>query len=654
MQTRSKTYHIGRRVGNQGPRPSVSNQAEVEKYTSGRNSSQDDLSGHSERSETNLNSAVQTPESIHVKEKIKKVRWTRDEYKEVIYSFYLALEQPSQVSSTERTYLIWRSRNPEIRLDMNSNKLANVRRYILNNNRLTNAEIVIIKECVKNDIRPEEPIAEEACDVDQTNNANGKNGNVGDIVEHDDDIERENQVVAEHELVINAPEEELRDDEADNEETYSENEKIEIDMIKTEILQELASVERINLKEREHLPKFQLNKKNKKQIVLGNAALKKVIRMLTPDITQLNNLFYASAKTITSKCCVKKKGKKNIHKKPRWREKIDKEIECLRGELSILTELQRGVNVKGRSAKKLKRKYQLNEGNTLEVKETIKQKVQLKTQRVQRFEKRSKFYRQNNIFKSDAKRFYREVGKEPIKVEKIPEVEEIETFWKNIWSTEKGYNERAKWINNTESRNENVPEQEWVDITTDEVRYSLSKAHKWKSPGIDQVNNFWLHSLNEAHELIAEHLSKLLRDPDLSPQWLSEGTTYLLPKTEETQNPKNYRPITCLSTTYKLLTSILTERVYKHLQDNNLFPIEQKGCKRGSYGCKDQLLINRMVMENCKSRCRNLSVAWIDYRKAFDSVPHAWILKFLEMFKVSHVIVNFLHIIIIIIIIIFL
>ena len=37
-----------------------------------------------------------------------------------------------------------------------------------------------------------------------------------------------------------------------------------------------------------------------------------------------------------------------------------------------------------------------------------------------------------------------------------------------------------------------------------------------------------------------------------------------------------------------------------------------------------------------------MSVAWIDYRKAFDSVPHNWIIKSLELFKVSTIIVNFL------------
>ena len=54
-------------------------------------------------------------------------------------------------------------------------------------------------------------------------------------------------------------------------------------------------------------------------------------------------------------------------------------------------------------------------------------------------------------------------------------------------------------------------------------------------------------------------------------------------------------------------------RVYKHLDENDLLPKEQKGCRRGSYGCKDQLLINKAIIEDAKKR-KNLSTVWIDYK----------------------------------------
>ena len=36
-----------------------------------------------------------------------------------------------------------------------------------------------------------------------------------------------------------------------------------------------------------------------------------------------------------------------------------------------------------------------------------------------------------------------------------------------------------------------------------------------------------------------------------------------------------------------------------------------------------------------KTRKKNLSTVWVDYKKAFDSVPHSWILKCPEIYRIS-------------------
>ena len=52
---------------------------------------------------------------------------------------------------------------------------------------------------------------------------------------------------------------------------------------------------------------------------------------------------------------------------------------------------------------------------------------------------------------------------------------------------------------------------------------------------------------------------------------------------------------------YKILTSLISERLYYHLIKNNILPPEQKGCRRFSRGCKDQLLVDKMVTEHARS-----------------------------------------------------
>ena len=36
-------------------------------------------------------------------------------------------------------------------------------------------------------------------------------------------------------------------------------------------------------------------------------------------------------------------------------------------------------------------------------------------------------------------------------------------------------------------------------------------------------------------------------------------------------------------------------------------------------------MIDGTVLKDCKKRHTNLSMAWIDYRKAYDFVPHSWV-----------------------------
>ena len=150
--------------------------------------------------------------------------------------------------------------------------------------------------------------------------------------------------------------------------------------------------------------------------------------------------------------------------------------------------------------------------------------------------------------------------------------------------------------------------QEWSDIDITETTAAINKTSNWKAPGIDGVANFWVKNFPSVHEDLTHAYNSVVKNPEECPDWPTRGTTYLLPKNDETENPKNYRPITCLPTMYKILTSIITDRTYCFLERHNILPAEQKGCRRGSYGCKDQLLINKAILEEVKSKRKNLSM----------------------------------------------
>jgi hypothetical protein len=187
----------------------------------------------------------------------------------------------------------------------------------------------------------------------------------------------------------------------------------------------------------------------------------------------------------------------------------------------------------------------------------------------------------------------------------------------------------------------NIPHQASMYISTEMVNKQTKKMKNWKAAGPDQVHAFWLKTLTSLHSRLANQLQEVLEGN--IPAWIVKGRTVLILK-DRAKGPvvENYRPITCLPTSWKLLTSIIAEEMYAHLENNNLLPVEQKGCCKLSRGTKDQLLIDKLLLTNCKRRKTGMSVSWIDYKKAYDSVAHSWLVNCLEMLKVNADTIKFL------------
>ena len=87
--------------------------------------------------------------------------------------------------------------------------------------------------------------------------------------------------------------------------------------------------------------------------------------------------------------------------------------------------------------------------------------------------------------------------------------------------------------------------------------------------------------------------------------------------------------------------ALLTNRIYNHLLRNNILPEEQKGCCTVSRVCKHQVLVSKMITPLAKKHQRHLCMAWIDYKKAFDSLSHTWIDTVMEMYQICPTIRQF-------------
>ena len=167
------------------------------------------------------------------------------------------------------------------------------------------------------------------------------------------------------------------------------------------------------------------------------------------------------------------------------------------------------------------------------------------------------------------------------------------------------------------------------EIHIELLKKTLEKISNWKTPRHDGINGFWFKKFTPIHDRLALKMNRCLQDT-LIQKDPSKGTA-----------PNNYRPITCLPMMWKLLTAQIKEEIYYSLTSRGLFPEEQKGCRKGSRSKAELLYIDQHISRESKTRRKNLAMAWIDYKKAYNMVPQSWIIKCLKMYKISHEVINF-------------
>jgi hypothetical protein len=254
------------------------------------------------------------------------------------------------------------------------------------------------------------------------------------------------------------------------------------------------------------------------------------------------------------------------------------------------------------------------------------------SKRLKRYKNNKQRKFENKLFRNNEKLFYKNLADNKTQNNNgIPNINEIKEFWSNIWSNKVQFNNQAECNN-----------PHHIQISLEILVKNINSSHNWKSPGGDQIHNFWLKKFTCIHKCLLDHFNGFIREPNTFPEFLTHGITYLKPKDSDTKNPSKYRPITCLPTIYKIMTSCIKVIIYDHCQKLNILNEEQKGCVKECFGCKEQLIIDTVIMEQARKNNRNIYTAFIDYKKAYDSVPHSWLIKILKIYKINLDLINFL------------
>ena len=133
---------------------------------------------------------------------------------------------------------------------------------------------------------------------------------------------------------------------------------------------------------------------------------------------------------------------------PRWKRRIEGDIEKLRQDVNLLTRDLRGElgSKKKQKMKQLYEKYRVNRKGLKTVIEELKQRILAKSAKVERYEQRIEQFRQSRIFDLDQKKIYAKLNGNRIRSNDVPNAEECTKFWGDIWGVRKEHNRGAEWL----------------------------------------------------------------------------------------------------------------------------------------------------------------------------------------------------------------
>ena len=178
--------------------------------------------------------------------------------------------------------------------------------------------------------------------------------------------------------------------------------------------------------------------------------------------------------------------------------------------------------------------------------------------------------------------------------------------------------------------NKNIPD---LSITLETVKDALKEININKSCGPDNLHP---RLLLELADLIALPVTILfnatLKSGNLPKDWKMAYITGIFKKGSK-HLPENYRPISLTSILCKILEKFVRNSVINHLMENELLSKKQFGFVSGR-STLTQLLY---YLNECIEKIANgnvVDVIYLDFAKAFDTVPHRRLLGKLESYGI--------------------
>ena len=171
------------------------------------------------------------------------------------------------------------------------------------------------------------------------------------------------------------------------------------------------------------------------------------------------------------------------------------------------------------------------------------------------------------------------------------------------------------------------------EIKEIDVLKELQHLQPNKSGGVDNIHPRVLKEMaSQLAKPITILFNKSIEAGVLPKHWLQARITPIFKKGKKSL-PENYRPVSLTCILCKVLEKIIVKQIINHIKSSNLDSKRQHGFTKGK-----SVTTNLLEMMNIWSEAlmHNIpvDVLYLDYQKAFDTVPHIRLIKQLETFGI--------------------
>ena len=178
------------------------------------------------------------------------------------------------------------------------------------------------------------------------------------------------------------------------------------------------------------------------------------------------------------------------------------------------------------------------------------------------------------------------------------------------------------------------PKLDTIHVTESMVKEKLDKLKASSSPGPDGIHP---RILKESACSVSVALAKIfnisLCQGSLPVDWKGGAVVPIFKKGDK-HEPSNYRPVSLTSIPCKILESIIRDELIRHLETSNWLTDDQHGFRQRR-SCITQLLEVMEDWTGAMERGDPVDALYLDFQKAFDSVPHQRLLSKLSACGVS-------------------